>query len=136
MPYLLNVVYLLLIVLCSPYLVYAAIRYGKYREGWSEKFLGRVPLRTGQRPCIWLHAVSVGEVNLLQPLLASLSQQRPTWECVISTTTRTGFSLGARNTPAIRSSSVHLTSPGLCGRRCAVSAPTCWCSPNWSCGPT
>ena len=96
MPYLLNIAYLLLIMVCSPYLAYAAVRYGKYRDGWSEKFLGRVPRRAGNRPCIWLHAVSVGEVNLLQPLLAELAQQRPTWECVLSTTTRTGFALARK----------------------------------------
>ncbi len=96
MPYLLNIIYLLLIVVCSPYLAYAAMRHGKYRDGWSEKFLGRVPRRTGNRPCIWLHAVSVGEVNLLQPLLTELAQQRPTWECVISTTTRSGFALARK----------------------------------------
>ncbi len=96
MPYLLNVLYLLLIVLCSPWLAYAAIRHGKYRDGWAEKFLGRVPRRTGDRPCVWLHAVSVGEVNLLQPILTELARQRPTWECVISTTTRTGFALARK----------------------------------------
>ncbi len=96
MPYLLNAVYLLLIVVCSPLLAYAAIRFGKYRDGWSEKLFGCVPPRAGQRPCIWLHAVSVGEVNLLQPLLTQLAQQRPTWECVISTTTRTGFALARK----------------------------------------
>ena len=96
MPYLLNIVYLLLIVVCSPWLAYAAIRQGKYRDGWGEKFLGRVPRRAGDRPCIWLHAVSVGEVNLLQPLLTELAQQQPTWECVISTTTRTGFALARK----------------------------------------
>ena len=46
--------------------------------------------------CIWLHAVSVGEVNLLQPLLAELARQQPTWECVLSTTTRTGFALARK----------------------------------------
>ncbi len=96
MPYLLNFVYLLLIVVGSPWLAYCAIRKGKYRDGWAEKILGRVPKRSGQRPCIWLHAVSVGEVNLLQPILTELAQREPTWECVISTTTRTGFALARK----------------------------------------
>lgn len=96
MPYLLNVIYLLLIVICSPWLAYSAIRKGKYRDGWGEKLFGRVPRRTGDRPCIWLHAVSVGEVNLLQPILTELAGQKPTWECVISTTTRTGFALARK----------------------------------------
>jgi 3-deoxy-D-manno-octulosonic-acid transferase len=96
MPYLLNCIYLLLIVCFSPWLAYAAIRQGKYRDGWGAKFFGLVPPRTGQRPCVWLHAVSVGEVNLLQPILAELGQRQPTWECVISTTTRTGFALARK----------------------------------------
>ena len=96
MPYLLNCVYLILLVGFSPWLAYVAIRQGKYRDGWGAKFLGLVPPRTGNRPCVWLHAVSVGEVNLLQPILAQLGQEHPTWECVISTTTRTGFALARK----------------------------------------
>jgi 3-deoxy-D-manno-octulosonic-acid transferase len=96
MPYLLNCVYLILIVCFSPWLAYAAIRQGKYRDGWGAKFLGLVPQRAGNRPCVWLHAVSVGEVNLLQPILAQLGQEHPTWECVISTTTRTGLALARK----------------------------------------
>lgn len=94
--YLLNVVYLLLLVVLSPWLVYRAIGTGRYREGLGEKLLGRVPRRHGDRFCVWLHAVSVGEVNLLQPLVAELARQCPQWECVVSTTTRTGYELARR----------------------------------------
>jgi len=96
MAYLLDLVYLLLLITGSPWLVHAAIRKGKYREGFAAKFLGRVPVRSGAEPCIWLHAVSVGEVNLLAPLLARLEQQHPDWACVISTTTKTGFDLAKK----------------------------------------
>jgi 3-deoxy-D-manno-octulosonic-acid transferase len=96
MAYLLNLVYLLLLILGSPWLVYAALRKGKYREGFAAKFLGRVPVRSGSERCIWLHAVSVGEVNLLGPLLARLEQQHPDWVYVISTTTKTGFDLAKK----------------------------------------
>jgi 3-deoxy-D-manno-octulosonic-acid transferase len=51
---------------------------------------------------VWLHAVSVGEVNLLQPLLDEFAQQCPTWECVISTTTRTGYALARQKYTAYR----------------------------------
>lgn len=96
MAYLLNLVYLLLLVLSAPWLVVAAIRKGKYREGFRAKLLGRVPIRQGTERCIWLHAVSVGEVNLLGPLLARLEQQHPDWVYVISTTTKTGFELAKK----------------------------------------
>ena len=58
-PYLLNLGYLLLLALISPWLIYAAVRYGKYREGLAAKLLGAVPRREGGHKCIWLHAVSV-----------------------------------------------------------------------------
>ncbi|MFZ5830332.1 MAG: 3-deoxy-D-manno-octulosonic acid transferase, partial [Planctomycetota bacterium] len=96
MPYLLNVVYLLAIVVASPWLLYRAIRTGRYREGFAAKFLGHAPRRTGKRPCIWLHAVSVGEVNLLEPLLKTIETHRPDCECVISTTTATGMALAKK----------------------------------------
>jgi len=96
MPYLLNLAYLLLIVAAMPWLVWQAIRKGKYREGYAAKFFGRVPMRTGDRTCLWLHAVSVGEVNLLAPLLKQIERERPDWECVISTTTMTGMALAKK----------------------------------------
>lgn len=93
--WLLNCVYIALIVAASPWLIYASVRKGKYRQGFSDKFLGRTPTRTGNRPCVWLHAVSVGEVKLLAPLVAEIARRRPDVECVISTTTKTGHDLAA-----------------------------------------
>lgn len=94
--YLLNAVYLALLALAWPWLAYKAIRQGKYRQGFAAKFFGAVPARQGDRPCVWLHAVSVGEVNLLSTLLAEIARRRPSWECVISTTTMTGYALARK----------------------------------------
>ncbi len=96
MPYLLNIFYLLLILLALPWLVWQSVRKGKYREGYAAKLLGRVPRRTSDETCIWLHAVSVGEVNLLAPLIREITRQRPDWECVVSTTTMTGMALAKK----------------------------------------
>jgi 3-deoxy-D-manno-octulosonic-acid transferase len=101
MAYLLNIFYLLLLVAASPWLVYQGLRKGKYREGFAAKFLGRVPPRPGDRPCIWLHAVSVGEVNLLAPLVAELALRRPDCDCVLSTTTMTGHALAKKKYPQL-----------------------------------
>jgi len=43
--------------------------------------------------------VSVGEVNLLAPLLKMTEQGRPEWQCVISTTTTTGMMLAKKKYP-------------------------------------
>ncbi len=95
----LNAVYLLLFLAGLPWFLWAAWRKGKYREGYAEKFLGRVPPRMSDRPCVWLHAVSVGEVNLLDSLLQAIARRRPDAECVISTTTHTGMDLARRKYP-------------------------------------
>lgn len=99
MPYLLNLFYVLLILAALPWLVYQAIRKGKYREGFAAKFLGHVPRRTSAKTCLWLHAVSVGEVNLLAPLLREIAASQPDWECVVSTTTVTGMALAKKKYP-------------------------------------
>jgi 3-deoxy-D-manno-octulosonic-acid transferase len=101
MSYLLNVVYLLALLLASPWLVWQTIRKGKYREGFAAKFLGLVPRRESDRPCIWFHAVSVGEVNLLATLLAKITAERPDCECVVSTTTMTGYALAKKKYPQL-----------------------------------
>ena len=91
--WLLNSAYLGAIMIAMPWILWSAWRHGKYREGFAAKLWGSVPLRTGNRPCAWLHAVSVGEVNLLSGLIKELSRQRPDLELVISTTTKTGYNL-------------------------------------------
>lgn len=92
--WLLNFVYLALVLAASPYLVWAAATKGKYREGFSEKFLGLVPRRPeGTSQHLWLHAVSVGEVNLLAPLIKDLQQVYPGVTFHITTTTKAGYDL-------------------------------------------
>jgi 3-deoxy-D-manno-octulosonic-acid transferase len=98
-PYLLNIIYFLLILFALPWLIWQAARKGKYRQGYAAKFLGLVPPRTSDKKCLWLHAVSVGEVNLLLPLVRLIQNKRPDWECVISTTTKTGMELARKKFP-------------------------------------
>jgi 3-deoxy-D-manno-octulosonic-acid transferase len=94
--WLLNAVYLALLAIFSPLIVWQAIRTGKYREGFREKFLGCVPKREGTAPCVWIHAVSVGEVNLAATLLREMQAAHPGWDFVVSTTSRTGFELARK----------------------------------------
>ena len=91
-----NAAYAAALVVASPALVWAAWRSGKYREGYAEKLLGKAPERPstdGGGKRVWLHAVSVGEVNLLGVLIAELRRRHPEWELVVSTTTKTGYDL-------------------------------------------
>ncbi|MBX3414298.1 MAG: 3-deoxy-D-manno-octulosonic acid transferase [Pirellulales bacterium] len=96
MAYLLNAAYLAALVVVLPWLLVADLLRGKRRGGWRAKLTGRVPRRTNDRYCVWLHAVSVGEVNLLRTLVAELEERQPDWECVISTSTVTGYELARK----------------------------------------
>jgi 3-deoxy-D-manno-octulosonic-acid transferase len=86
--WLLNLAYIIVVSLVLPYRV--LVRRRSFC-GWREKLLGRVPRRAGQGRCLWLHAVSVGEVLQLQPVIDALAHSEPDLELVISTTTATGF---------------------------------------------
>lgn len=87
-----SALFLLALLLLLPYWLVQMLRSGKYRQGLAER-LGRVPERLlagGGRPCIWVHAVSVGEVLAVSRLVAGLREKFPDWRVVVSTTTLTG----------------------------------------------
>ncbi len=99
----LNLIYMLVILLASPWLVYCAVAKGKYREGFRQKLFGLVPDSNNNdgKMCVWLHAVSVGEVNLLGTLIEEIGRQQPDWRCVVSTTTMTGMRLAKKIYPEL-----------------------------------
>ncbi|MGH7378530.1 MAG: 3-deoxy-D-manno-octulosonic acid transferase, partial [Candidatus Methylomirabilales bacterium] len=70
----------------------------RYRAGLCER-LGGVPRRQGSRPCIWLHAVSVGELRAALPLLAGIQEAFPEWDLWVSTSTDTGQEIARRSVP-------------------------------------
>ncbi|MGE0405695.1 MAG: 3-deoxy-D-manno-octulosonic acid transferase [Candidatus Korobacteraceae bacterium] len=84
----------LALLLSSPWWLLQMLRHGKYRAGLTER-LGRVPARLASvKPgCIWVHAVSVGEVLACTGLLAALRSRFPQRQVFISTTTAAGQTL-------------------------------------------
>jgi 3-deoxy-D-manno-octulosonic-acid transferase len=79
------------------------IRRGGYREKFGQR-LGiydcELRIRLSKRRSTWLHAVSVGEVNVALKLANALQALEPDLHCVLTTTTTTGFALANRNAPA------------------------------------
>ncbi len=85
----------LVLLMTLPYWLLRLITTGKYRAGLWERF-GRVPgriLRAPAEGCIWVHAVSVGEVLAVGALLQELQARHPERRLLISTTTATGQKL-------------------------------------------
>ena len=97
--WLLNAVYALLLFTVSPLVVYRRIAQGKYRGGWREKLFGRLARQHPERPCLWFHAVSVGEVLQLQQVLDETAARFPEAELLITTTTDTGFDVAKAKYP-------------------------------------
>ncbi|MGB9624439.1 MAG: 3-deoxy-D-manno-octulosonic acid transferase [Phycisphaerae bacterium] len=75
---------------CLPLLVYQRFVLGKRRGGWRQRF-GRLPPRKAGPPCIWIHAVSLGETNATRGIVEAIRKELPDREVVISTTTDTGY---------------------------------------------
>ncbi len=90
MRFILDLLYLLAGAAISPVVLYRLIRHGRYRTGWGQRF-GKITRKNPEKKCIWLHAVSVGEVNAAKTLVKELENKFPDFEIVISTTTDTGF---------------------------------------------
>ncbi len=99
MRYLLNCVYVLLIAAISPILLYRRWTTGRYREGWPQKLWGRIEPRNSEAPCVWLHAVSVGEVLQLESIVKGWRERFPNWDIAISTTTQTGMQVAKKTYP-------------------------------------
>ncbi len=94
-----NVALLAALVASAPWWLWRMATTRKYREGLWER-VGRVPRRlatlfrpAGERPLIWLHAVSVGEVLAITRLVGILETALPDHQILISTSTRTGQAL-------------------------------------------
>jgi len=79
------------------------IRRGGYRKKFGQR-LGIYDRKV--RACLsnerstWLHAVSVGEVNIALKLARALRAQEPDLHCALTTTTTTGFALANQNAPS------------------------------------
>ncbi len=95
-----NLALLVVLVAGAPWWLFRMTTTQKYREGLLER-LGMVPSRLrkqiaklgSERPLIWIHAVSVGEVLAVSRLVKTLDAALPDYLIVLSTTTRTGQAL-------------------------------------------
>jgi 3-deoxy-D-manno-octulosonic-acid transferase len=89
-----NILFTIFFLLASPYYFWRLRRRGNWREGFLQRF-GSFDTKLKQaitnRQVIWLHAVSVGEVNVCTQLIRSLEPRLPNVKIIVSTTTTTGM---------------------------------------------
>ena len=89
-----NILFKICFALSAPYYFVRMRRRGNWQKGFGERF-GKYDTKLKQaitnRRILWMHAVSVGEVNLSTQLIRALEPRLPNLKIVVSTTTTTGM---------------------------------------------
>ena len=86
-------VFWLLLPLYFLRLFWKGINNREYWSRWGERVGLNSDFPSGDKSIIWVHAVSVGEVNASMPLLRTLLQNESEVEILVTTTTPTGSKL-------------------------------------------
>ena len=94
MKFLYNALFTIFFWLAAPFYFVKMWRRGNWQQGFAQRF-GRFSSSVKQsvtnRQVLWIHAVSVGEVNIATQLIRALEMRLPNLKIVISTTTSTGM---------------------------------------------
>jgi len=89
-----NILFTIFFILSAPFYFLKMWRRGNWREGFAQRF-GRYNAKVKQavtnRHVLWMHAVSVGEVNICTQVIHALEPRVPNLKIVVSTTTSTGM---------------------------------------------
>ncbi|MEQ2006043.1 MAG: 3-deoxy-D-manno-octulosonic acid transferase [Limisphaerales bacterium] len=98
-----NLLFPVFFLLSAPYYFWKMWRRGGWQRGFGERFgrieAGKLQALAGAK-VLWLHAVSVGEVNVSLQLIAALRPRLTGWKFIVSTTTSTGMGELEKKLPA------------------------------------
>lgn len=88
-----RLLYTLVVYFLAPFvllrLFWSSLKNPVYRSRWQERF-GFFSWDNVNKPVIWIHAVSVGEVNAATPVINRLLEQHSRYQLLITTVTPTG----------------------------------------------
>ncbi len=89
-----NILFLVFFVVTAPYYFVRMWRRGNWQTGFKQRF-GHYDTKVKQsitnRNILWMHAVSVGEMNVCLQLIRALEPRLPNLKIMVSTTTTTGM---------------------------------------------
>jgi 3-deoxy-D-manno-octulosonic-acid transferase len=89
-----NAIFTFFLLCSAPYYLLRMWRRGNWKKDFKQRF-GRYSSKVKQaitnRHLLWMHAVSVGEVNICTQLIRALEPRVPNLKIVVSTTTTTGM---------------------------------------------
>jgi 3-deoxy-D-manno-octulosonic-acid transferase len=97
-----NILFTIFFVLSAPYYFLRMYRRGNWQSGFGQRFArydSKFKQAITNRHTIWMHAVSVGEVNVCTHLIRMLEPRLPNLKIIVSTTTTTGMADLQRKLP-------------------------------------
>src|SRR5436190_4584460 len=89
-----NVLFLIGFIFSAPFYFWKMKRRGGWRAGFWQRFAhydSRIKTALTNRHTLWIHAVSVGEVNIATHLIRAMETRLPNLKIIVSTTTSTGM---------------------------------------------
>ncbi|MBL8732707.1 MAG: 3-deoxy-D-manno-octulosonic acid transferase [Planctomycetes bacterium] len=90
--------FLLAFLAYSPVLLWRLMLDRRHRTNLAQR-MGFVPRSRGDRPVVWIHGVSVGEVKAASNFIAQLQRSRPDLQIVVSATTPNGHLVARQEYP-------------------------------------
>lgn len=82
------------LLLSSPFYFLKMSRRGNWQNGFKQRFgiyNNKIKQSVTNRHVLWMHAVSVGEINIAVQVIRALEPRMPNLKIVVSTTTTTGM---------------------------------------------
>ena len=70
------------------HLIWRGFRFHEYFQRWNERYASYP--QSARQADVWLHAVSMGEVNAAAPVVDALRKAHPEWRWLVTTITPTG----------------------------------------------
>ncbi len=98
-PHALDAVYAATLLAITPWLL--ATRRASHSYGHVVRRRGNVTIRSTDRPRLWIHGVSVGEVLSARALVRDIQVNFPDWEIAFSATSQAGLSVVRRLYPGL-----------------------------------
>lgn len=117
--------FLLAFLLYSPVLLWRGMFSRKSQSSQMRERMGFVPRLAGERPLIWIHGVSVGEVKAASNFVHKLQKLRPDLDLVISTTTPNGRLVAHQEYPDLPVVTYPLDLANFPGRALSRLKPQC-----------
>jgi 3-deoxy-D-manno-octulosonic-acid transferase len=89
-----NIIFTICFYLSAPYYFMRMKRRGNWRQGFRQRFGDydtKIRQAVTNRHVLWMHAVSVGEMNVCMQVIRALEPRMPNLKIMVSTTTTTGM---------------------------------------------